>query len=1061
MLKGGESGKPAVVAGDPDKSLLIEAIRYRNEDLRMPPKGERLTDAQVRDFEAWVRMGAPDPRVATAVAATPPADPKAFWSFQPPRAPAGGLDSVDAFIHAKLAAAGLSPSPPADRRTLIRRAAYDLHGLPPTPEEVDAFVADEQPDAYERLIDRLLASPRYGERWGRYWLDLARYSDTKGYVFGREERQFVHAWAYRDWVIRAFNEDLPYDQFLLKQIAADQLPPRDGAVTHGVDQDLAAMGFLTGGRRFLGVIHDIIDDRIDVVLRTTQGLTVACARCHDHKFDPIPQADYYSLYGVFAAASERMVCLDPSPPRTPEYVAYEAELRKRTEKFESTFRARREEAADHFRRQSTMYFAAQLDVEKLPLELFGTQLTPEDLNPVIARQWQSYLYRSSQRPFDPIFAPWHALAALPKEQFAARAPDVIRTLREDVARPLNRLVAEALAANPPTSMADLAKLYGKLLDDADRAWREDSKKGQETALRLAALAQDREALRQVLYGADSPCNLPPGSVTELELFFDEPRREELFKLQGEIDRWNIAAAAAPPQALVLADRDGPLPNPRVFKRGNAATKGEEVPRRFLKVLSGANREPFRTGSGRLEMAKAIAGRDNPLTARVMVNRIWQHHFGEGLVRTPSDFGARGDRPTHPELLDWLAVRFMQDGWSVKRMHRLIMLSDSYRQSSLDRADGAAADPENRLLWRQNRERLDFESMRDSLLAVTGELDVAATGGRPVELFKPGSSRRRTVYGLVDRQYLPGVFRVFDFANPDLHIPQRPDTTVPQQALFFMNHPFVFDRVRALVKRPEVAQAGDPSERVRRLYRLVYQRDPTPAQVEAAIRFVADAEREPTAEPVKAVPAEWRYGFGEFDEASQKMKSFTPLPHFTGDAWQGGPAWPDGALGWVRVTADGGHAGNDLAHAAVRRWVAPRDMSVVIAGTIRHEHKEGDGIRCRIVSNRQGQLASYILHDQAADVRFEPVAVKRGDTIDFAVDICGMLTHDEFAWSPTIKSLDAPAAPKRKSPDAGSEVTEWDARRDFGGTPTEAATPLTPWERYAQVLLLANEFMFVD
>src|SRR4051812_21665018 len=469
MLKGGESGKPAVVPGEIDHSLLIEAIRYKNQDLQMPPKG-RLTDVQVADFVAWVKAGAPDPRGSTQgpgpLAARP--DPKQFWSFQPVKDPpvpevhdhSWVRTPVDAFVLARLEAKGLRPSPEADRRTLIRRASYDLTGLPPSANEVDAFVHDDALDAYDRLIDRLLASPRYGERWGRYWLDLARYSDTKGYVFDREERFFVHAHAYRDWVIRAFNEDLPYDEFLLRQIAADQLPPRPGASKDGVDQDLAAMGFLTGGRRVLGGIHDIIDDRMDVVMRTTQGLTIGCARGHDHKFDPIPTRDYYSLYGVFFGSTERTVVLDPSPARTPEYVAYEAELKKRTEKFESTFAKRREEAADHFRNKSGMYLPAVLEVEKLPTELFGMTLGPDDFNPLIARQWQAYLFHSSKRPFDPILAPWHALAGLPAAEFSSRAPEIIQKLTsEDAQNRLNRQVAAALKASPPSSMLELAKLY--------------------------------------------------------------------------------------------------------------------------------------------------------------------------------------------------------------------------------------------------------------------------------------------------------------------------------------------------------------------------------------------------------------------------------------------------------------------------------------------------------------------------------------------------------------------------------------------------------------------------
>jgi hypothetical protein len=362
----------------------------------------------------------------------------------------------------------------------------------------------------------------------------------------------------------------------------------------------------------------------------------------------------------------------------------------------------------------------------------------------------------------------------------------------------------------------------------------------------------------------------------------------------------------------------------------------------------------------------------------------------------------------------------------------------------------SSDPTNILLWRFNRRRLDFEAMRDSLLAVAGQLDTKGAGGRPVDMF---ASNRRSVFGKVDRQFLPGVFRVFDFANPDLHIPQRPTTTVPQQALFFMNSPFVTDRAKALAARADVASASEPAERVRRMYRIVYQRQPTERQVSAGVRFVdAVAKVTPPPPPEKKVVQEWQYGFGELDRAAGKLKSFTKLNHFTGNAWQGGPEYPDTKLGWVQLTADGGHAGNDLQHAAVRRWVAPRDMTVSISGTIEHKHEAGDGVVAWIVSSRDGVLASYTLHNRKAEARVEPVAVKKGDTIDFVVDYRANLHSDDFYWSPTVKAQDVPA---------GGTAESWDARAQFAGTAPPPPAPLSPWEQYAQVLLQANEFLFVD
>jgi uncharacterized protein DUF1553 len=341
-----------------------------------------------------------------------------------------------------------------------------------------------------------------------------------------------------------------------------------------------------------------------------------------------------------------------------------------------------------------------------------------------------------------------------------------------------------------------------------------------------------------------------------------------------------------------------------------------------------------------------------------------------------------------------------------------------------------------------------------LLSATGELDLTA-GGKPVELFKPPFTSRRTVFGFLDRQFLPGVFRVFDFANPDMHSPQRLDTTVPQQALFFMNSPFTVERARALTARADIAAAAKPEERIEHLYQLVYQRKPTARQVEAGLRFINSAETEPLPEPPKPVVSPWKYGFGEYDETGKQVKHFQLLPHFTGEAWQGGPKWPDEKLGWVQLTAEGGHAGNDLQHAAIRRWIASQDTVVSISGTVQHEHKEGDGIRAWLVSSRAGLLGNWTLHNQKEEVKIESVPVKKDDTIDFVVDFRANLNNDDFKWAPVIKLSSGKDV-------AGSDyTTEWNAKKDFSGPPVPPPRPLNAWEKYAHVLLLANEFMFVD
>ena len=1062
LLKGGESGKPAVVPGDARSSRLIHAVEWKDPDFQMPPK-QKLAPRQIADLAAWVNLGAPDPRTGTAVAGDRAVSSldlgRDHWAFRPPRDhPAPPVkDAVwprtatDRFILARLEEKGLGPSPQADRRALIRRAYQDLIGLPPGPDEVDAFVSDPAPDGWEKLIDRLLASPHHGERWGRYWLDLARYSDTKGYVYAdREDVNFFHSHVYRDWVIRALNEDMPYDRFLLQQIAADRLllsAGKTAGIGAGDDRELvslAAMGFLTVGRRFLGVPYDIIDDRIDVVTRTTQGLTVSCARCHDHKYDPIPTEDYYSLYGVFAASTERTVPLVTSPERTPAHEEYAKGLEERVKKLEETFRKLKDDLVERLRKKAGSYLAAVPEVHKLPEELFYVILDADEINPVVARQWAAYLFQRGKAQFDPIWQPWTELSRLDGSRFDAEAPLVLERLFADGENRLNALVARALAEKRPRSMADLAALYGRLLVDAHAAWKERVKA--DPGARAIADA-DQEALRQVLHGDDSPASVPPGSIADTSWFFDEKGKVELGKLQTETDRWINTHPGAVPHALILEDRPGALQNPRVLIRGNPLKKGAEVPRQYLRVIQGEGRRPFQDGSGRLELARAIVDPANPLTARVMVNRVWMHHFGAGLVPTPSNFGTRSEPPSHPELLDHLAVRFMGEmGWSLKKLHREIMTSSTYRQASASRPEADAIDPANRLLHRMNPRRLDFEAMRDSLLSFSGELD-RTPGGRPSDML----GARRSVYGKIDRQFLPGMFRAFDFANPDLHIPERAVTTVPQQALFFMNSGFAIGRARALARREDIASAGDPAERIRRLYRLLYQRDPTSRQVEAGARFVEEAAKAPPPPEPPPLLRMWEYGHGEYDPATKTMKSFKPLPHFTGKSWQGGESWPDPELGWVQLTAAGGHAGNDLPHAAVRRWIAPEDGTIGIAGKVAHGHEEGNGVQAYIVHGREGLLASWVLHNRSAEAKIEPVIVKKGDTIDFVVDHRPpSLDSDDFEWAPRIRSI---------VPD-GKEAETWDAKAQFAGPPPRHE-PLTPWEMYAQVLLQSNELVFVD
>ena len=1004
LLKGGDSG-PAIVPGDVEKSLIIKAVRYTSEDLKMPPKDKKLSADQIADLEAWVKLGAPDPRSGPAPSPKTELEAKKHWAFQPIKATAipkvknhaWVKSPLDAFILDALEKKQITPNPVADKRTLIRRASFDLIGLPPKPEHVEAFLADESPEAFARVVEHYLNSPQYGERWGRYWLDIARYSDTKGYVF-EEERRYPFAYTYRDYVIRSLNEDLPFNRFLIEQIAADLLPLGDDK------RALAALGFLTLGRRFLNNQPDIIDDRIDVVTRGMLGLTVTCARCHDHKYDPIPTKDYYSLYGVFASSSEPgtkpLLGSNALPPEYPEYVK---ELEKR-EKELKDFRDKKEsEVRAKLHSQVGDYLLVVHDSGKRDGDKRESLARERKLSPQVAQRWRNYL-EGRNKEHDGIFSPWFAMAAT----------NAIPT------NALNPLVAKAFS-NEPKTLKEAAERYNALFAEIDK---------QSGGKPLTD--KDAEALRQVLYGADAPPNVESGTLTRL---MDTPAQQKLRALRRKVDELDATHAGAPPRAMALADNPNPH-KPRVFIRGNANNHGPEVPRQFLEVIAGTERKPFVKGSGRLELAEAIADPKNPLTARVIVNRVWMYHFGSPLVRTTSDFGLRSDPPTHPELLDYLADQFIRGGWSLKKLHRWMMLSSTYQQSSAPNPAAAKLDPGNQLLWQMNRRRLDFEAMRDTFLAVAGRLD-PTIGGRPVELTSEPFPPRRTVYGFVERQNLPGLFRTFDFASPDTTSPQRFSTTVPQQALFLMNSPFIVQQARSLSERPEVRSCQSDEARIQEIYRVAFNRRADEDEVKIAKEFL----RNQANEAAEATEPAWQYGYGEYD--GKTVKSFTRLPHFSNYAWQGGKNLPDSKLGWVLLNADGGHPGNDLQHAVIRRWRSPVAGEVSIFGELHHSIDNGDGVRLRLVSG-QKSLGEWTAKNSKTKVQ-ATAQVAVGDLVDFVVDCRGTIDHDSFTFSPVLK--------------LGNR--EWNAKTEFAGPVPEKLKPLGPWEKYAQVVLLANELMFVD
>jgi hypothetical protein len=704
--------------------------------------------------------------------------------------------------------------------------SFDLIGLPPTPEEVASFEAASRPDAYERQVERLLASPQYGERWGRYWLDVARYADTKGYVFF-EEANFPWAWTYRDYVIRAHNGDLPYDRFVLEQLAADKLDL-------GADRrPLTALGFLALGGRFMNNVHDILDDRIDVVTRGLLGLTVTCARCHDHKFDPIPTKDYYSLYGVFASSQEPPVPPEfQPPPGTAEYVKFVKELAAREQKLADFLESKRRDLRDAARRRAGEYLLAVHNSSHAPdAQEFMLIAEGNDLNPSMVSRWRAQLRRSAKMG-EPVFSLWHRLSELPEKEFAPKAAALLAG-KPDL--PVNSLVWKTFAAKPPQTMAEVCRRYGELLNDVDlqRQWYLTLVKGAPPAFPDT----DREQLRLALHGLDAAPNVLPGQMSELELLPDRASQGVLQNLRNAVQQWRVSGPGAPPRATILVDLPRPI-EPRVFLRGNPGNLGEPVPRRFLELLAGKERKPFTDGSGRLELARAVVDPSNPLTARVMVNRVWMHHFGRGLVATPGDFGLRSDPPSHPELLDWLAWRFASSGWSLKDLHRLIVTSAAYRQQSADRLDARRIDPENVLLWRAPRRRLDFEAMRDALLVTSGRL-VAEIGGKSVQDSLGAGANRRSLYTHLDRLNMPNLLRTFDVPSPDATSPQRVETTVPQQALFLMNSPFAQDCTRRLLQRSDVASIPNVDGRVQRLYRILFGRSATVDELKLARDYLGE------------------------------------------------------------------------------------------------------------------------------------------------------------------------------------------------------------------------------
>jgi hypothetical protein len=1125
LLKGGSTG-PGLVAGQPDRSLIIKAMRYSDPNLQMPPK-EKVPDSVLADFENWVRMGAPDPRSGKAAAVLKTDEDlqkaKKHWAFQsivkpePPK-PKAHLKSwiqndIDLFVLAKLEEKGMFPSPIADKWTLVRRAYFDLLGMPPTAKEAEEFVNDVSKDAWPKLIDKLLASPHYGERWGRYWLDIARYADTRGANNNNRmgDNRLIHAFTYRDWVVNALNEDMPYDKFLKYQIAADSLPGAEA-------KHLAALGFITMNRA-VNNRQEEIDDRIDVITRGTMSLSVYCARCHDHKFDPIPTKDYYSLYGVFDSTTYSMnnkpvIQKIEDTPEYRDYTAKKSQVEARLDGYRqtqlSTFVG---EAKGKTMEYLLANHYANLGNTNYMIEGRAGQQRFEQVTKLqfeVATNWRRFLGQRSKAN-DAIFGPWHDYTKLLEEDkvsdkdFAAKSKELAAKYMTKDGVPmkgLNPLVARAFST-PISSIRVVAERYAKLFLDAEKSWvgavTLDSKKKKDdndpTLKKLSDPAM--EQLRQVFYGQASPVNITYDRLAG----FDNGRirnGEQAFQLQA--DALDALHAGAPRRAMALSDTGTPR-NAKVALKGDPRNLGPEVPRQFLEVLN-PNRKPFSSkSSGRAELAEEIASKNNPLTARVLANRVWMNHFGGALVRTPTDFGVRADDPTHPELLNYLSAWVMENGWSLKQLHKFIMTSATYMQSSDDRAKPLLNDPANLYVWKMNRRRLDFEGFRDSLLAVSGKLD-PTMGGHPVKITPEGGNPlgypenpyRRTLYGYIDRGNLSSLYRTFDFANPDATVGMRFGSTVPQQALYLMNSPFVGELARSIVHRDDVKNKVDEEQRIEMLYQICFQRMPSALETKIGMKFLEDQSgvKGSDAKPI------WQYGYGTYDARNRRVQFFK-LPNFSSGGGmmggnnrmnQGGGGYYDGGtnnrLAGLRLTANGGIAST---LAVIRRFTAPMDGSLAIDGTLAQAGRgaTGDGVGGYIVHRGSVQIGAYSLTGayRSAETKVTKVDVKRGDTIDFIVDNGGKgnAIGDTFTWAPTLRvgaaspamasaapamtpfggPMMAPSAPAMNNSMTmgGATATRWDAQAQFGSPSAGQQKPLDTWEKYAQILLLANEMTFVD
>jgi hypothetical protein len=911
-LRGGDSG-PAFVAGKAAESLLLSRVKSGE----MPPEGKKVPPEQIALLERWIASGAAASReepesLPAGIDITP--EERAYWFFQPlsrPEPPAHPAEArvrtpIDAFLLAKLREKGLSFSPDAERRTLLIRASFDLTGMPPTQEELGRFLADTSEGAYEAAVDRLLQSPHYGERWGRHWLDVAGYADSNG--DGTADSPRPYAYKYRDYVIRSLNADKPLDRFITEQLAGDELVPQPWAnLAPEQIELLTATGFLRtaidptqGTADEQEGANQVVADTLKIVSSSLLGLSVGCAQCHDHRYDPIPQADYYRLRAVFAPA------LDTS----------------------------------HWRRPSQRLVSLYTDADRTKA------------------------------------------AAVDAE--AAK-------------------LQEALDAKTKTF---IATAFDKELEKFAEPLRGQLREAYETP------ADKRTDSQKQLLDANPSVNIHAGVLYQ----YNQAAADEL-KKDGEKVAAKRAEKPVEDFLAVLSEVPGSVPATHVFHRGDYRQPTKEVTPGDLTIAAPEGqrvelptKDPALATSGRrLAYAKHLTSGRHPLLGRVLANRIWLHHFGRGIVDSPGEFGVLGTRPSHPELLDWLASELAAQGWSLKRMHKLIMTSTAYRQASRRTPESLTADVDNRLLSHFPLSRLDAESIRDRLLVAAGRLDRAQFGPAVGveedfvgQVVPTGDSPRRSIYLQVRRTKPVSFLTAFDAPVMSVNCERRVPSTTAPQSLVLMNSDFVLNQAAAMAAR--------------------LKRE-TPADFAAELTA-------PLAGQFQQPQDAWQYGYGALDEVQGRTASFTPLSHWTGSGWQGGAELPDPQLGWVLWHAAGGHPGVDPTHLAIRRWTAPHSGTLQITGKLQHPSEHGNGVRGRVVSSRNGFAGMWQARQSESATDVAAVAVEPGDTIDFVVDSIGELNCDSFLWTVELKLTGAESKP----------LGTWHSQSDFHGPAAAAKLP---------------------